>query len=127
MEMAKSCMIMDDTRKSPPLKRRKVRRGTQSCWECKRRKIRCTFAAPNESVCDGCRSRGVKCIGQDFDDGAMEKGNKTGGRSQPETVAERLSMLDASDPRNTKIQDGEDATGKQAVSIFCFHDIQPRL
>lgn len=114
---------MDNTGKSPPLKRRKVRRGTQSCWECKRRKTRCTFATPNESVCDGCRSRGVKCIGQDFDDGAIEKGDKTGGRSRTEMVAERLSMLDASDPRNPEIQDGEDATAKKSVSIFCCLDI----
>lgn len=118
---------MDNTEKSPPLKRRKIRRGTQSCWECKRRKIRCTFAAPNESVCDGCRSRGAKCIGQDFDDGAMEKGKKTGGWSRTETVAERLSTLDASGPRNPKIQDGEDSTGEKAVSIFCCHDVEPRL
>lgn len=118
---------MDNTAKSPPLKRRKVRRGTQSCWECKRRKVRCTFAAPNNSVCDGCRSRGVKCIGQDLDDGAANKGDRTGGRSRTDTVAERLFMLDASDPRNLEIQDGEDATAKKAVSIFCCHDIYPRL
>ncbi|OIW34604.1 hypothetical protein CONLIGDRAFT_13887 [Coniochaeta ligniaria NRRL 30616] len=48
------------------LKRRKVRKGTQSCWECKRRKIRCTFVAPTEAICDGCRSRRVKCISQEF-------------------------------------------------------------
>ncbi|KAK7707519.1 hypothetical protein SLS64_007038 [Diaporthe eres] len=107
---------MDNTAKSPPLKRRKVRRGTQSCWECKRRKVRCTFAAPNNSVCDGCRSRGVKCIGQDLDDGAADKGDKTGGRSRTDTVAERLFMLDASDPRNLEVQDGEDATAKKASS-----------
>ena len=47
-------------------KRRRVRRGTQSCWECKRRKIRCTFVAPTESVCDGCKSRLVECISQEF-------------------------------------------------------------
>ncbi|KAL7896310.1 hypothetical protein HDV64DRAFT_255797 [Trichoderma sp. TUCIM 5745] len=49
-------------------KRRKIRKGTQSCWECKRRKIRCTFATPTESVCDGCRSRRVKCLSQEYHD-----------------------------------------------------------
>lgn len=53
---------------SPQPKRRKIRKGTQSCWECKRRKIRCTFAAPGESVCDGCRSRSTNCVSQEFDD-----------------------------------------------------------
>ncbi|KAK3373867.1 hypothetical protein B0T24DRAFT_527867 [Lasiosphaeria ovina] len=56
---------------APARKRRKIRKGTQSCWECKRRKIRCTFvAAPAESVCDGCKSRRLKCVSQAFDDEA---------------------------------------------------------
>lgn len=49
-------------------KRRKVRKGTQSCWECKRRKTRCTFSISSEATCDGCRSRRTKCIGQEFSD-----------------------------------------------------------
>jgi hypothetical protein len=46
--------------------RRKVRKGTQSCWECKRRKIRCAFAAPRDMVCQGCRRRGTLCVSQEF-------------------------------------------------------------
>jgi hypothetical protein len=46
--------------------RRKVRKGTQSCWECKRRKIRCRFAAPQDTACDGCRRRGTPCVSQEF-------------------------------------------------------------
>src|SRR5690242_11661581 len=47
------------TAEQPEPKRRKVRKGTQSCWECKRRKVRCTFSEPaEESVCDGCKRRG---------------------------------------------------------------------
>lgn len=57
----------------------------------------------------------------------MKKGDQTGSRSRTDTVAERLFMLDASDPRNPEIQDGEDATAKKAVSILCCHDIYPRL
>jgi hypothetical protein len=49
-------------------KRRKIRKGTQSCWECKRRKTRCIFVSPTELTCVGCKSRGAKCIGQEFDD-----------------------------------------------------------
>ncbi|CAM1511837.1 Fc.00g093500.m01.CDS01 [Cosmosporella sp. VM-42] len=49
-------------------KRRRVRKGTQSCWECKRRKIRCTFAAPSNAICDGCRRRGSSCVSQEFPD-----------------------------------------------------------
>ncbi|KAH8822029.1 hypothetical protein F5884DRAFT_817262 [Xylogone sp. PMI_703] len=78
---------MEDPRDSPgepsaareapiALKRRKVRRGTQSCWECKRRKIRCTFATPKETTCDGCRSRRTRCIGQEFYDERVAAGKK---------------------------------------------------
>ncbi|XWX00621.1 hypothetical protein V2A60_008642 [Cordyceps javanica] len=48
--------------------RRKIRKGTQSCWECKRRKIRCTFASPADAVCDGCKSRQTRCVGQEYED-----------------------------------------------------------
>ncbi|CAH0051868.1 unnamed protein product [Clonostachys solani] len=58
----------EDTAATPSRKRRKIRKGTQSCWECKRRKIRCTFAAPADTTCDGCRSRRTKCVSQEFDD-----------------------------------------------------------
>ena len=49
-------------------KRRKVRKGTRSCWECKRRKMRCIFEslAGPDSNCQGCRRRGSTCISQDL-------------------------------------------------------------
>ncbi|KAI9158033.1 Dehydrocurvularin biosynthesis regulator [Paramyrothecium foliicola] len=53
---------------APLPKRRKLRKGTQSCWECKRRKIRCTFTISAGSVCDGCRSRQTNCVSQEFPD-----------------------------------------------------------
>ncbi|KEY67596.1 hypothetical protein S7711_08269 [Stachybotrys chartarum IBT 7711] len=51
---------------APSPKRRKLRKGTQSCWECKRRKTRCTFATAAEAICDGCRSRCTPCVGQEY-------------------------------------------------------------
>ncbi|KAI0434096.1 hypothetical protein F5Y09DRAFT_5247 [Xylaria sp. FL1042] len=45
--------------------RRKLRKGTRSCWECKRRKNRCTWSR-SEGKCDGCNRRGTRCIGQEF-------------------------------------------------------------
>ena len=47
-------------------KRRKVRKGTRSCWECKRRKIRCIFASPNDATCLGCQRRRATCVSQDM-------------------------------------------------------------
>jgi len=49
-------------------KRRKVRKGTQSCWECKKRKVRCTWAFHINSACDNCLRRETKCVRQEFAD-----------------------------------------------------------
>ncbi|KAJ9164770.1 Transcription factor [Coniochaeta hoffmannii] len=68
------------------LKRRKVRRGTQNCWECKRRKIRCTFAVPSASACDGCKSRGVRCISQQFYEDATDETEAVDAEGQRETA-----------------------------------------
>jgi len=47
--------------------RRKLRKGTFSCWECKRRKIRCIFNADSDSLtCNGCWRRGIQCVSQAF-------------------------------------------------------------
>jgi Zn(2)-Cys(6) binuclear cluster domain-containing protein len=48
---------------------RALRKGTLSCWECKRRKTKCTFAGSSaDGSCDGCRRRGVSCVSQEFPD-----------------------------------------------------------
>lgn len=51
-----------------PVKRRKVRKGTQSCWECKKRKVRCIWASPTTSTCNNCVRRKSKCVSQEFTD-----------------------------------------------------------
>jgi hypothetical protein len=61
---------MDDndassTSPEPDLKRRKLRKGTRSCWDCKKRKVKCTFESATESVCIACRRRGAPCVGQE--------------------------------------------------------------
>ncbi|TAQ87966.1 hypothetical protein B7494_g3724 [Chlorociboria aeruginascens] len=43
--------------------RKKMRKGTQSCAECRRRKIRCNYTA-GSSVCSSCVARGSLCVGQ---------------------------------------------------------------
>ncbi|KAF2100709.1 hypothetical protein NA57DRAFT_28594, partial [Rhizodiscina lignyota] len=47
-------------------KRRRVRKGTHSCWECKRRKVRCMFASATDAVCITCQRRSTKCISQEL-------------------------------------------------------------
>lgn len=84
-----------------PFKKRKLRKGTQSCWECKRRKIRCTFAAPTDATCDGCKSRQTRCISQEFpDEAATRKGANRLNRI--ESLVEELIQRDSSDTLRPK-------------------------
>ena len=46
-------------------KMRRVRKGTRSCWDCKRRKVRCIFASESDTTCRNCQRRGTACIGQE--------------------------------------------------------------
>ncbi|KAH6987198.1 hypothetical protein EDB80DRAFT_767756 [Ilyonectria destructans] len=49
----------------PASKRRKVRKGTRSCWECRRRKIKCEFSSDEDPVCVGCITRESRCVSQE--------------------------------------------------------------
>ncbi|KAM0300530.1 hypothetical protein ACHAPM_006845 [Fusarium culmorum] len=53
---------MDET----SAKRRKVRKGTRSCWECRRRKIKCQFTNEDDPVCVGCTQRETNCVSQEY-------------------------------------------------------------
>ncbi|KAL2833518.1 hypothetical protein BJY01DRAFT_93261 [Aspergillus pseudoustus] len=68
-------------------KRRKIRKGTTSCWECKRRKVRCSLVDDPGLVCAACRRRGTKCLTQDLPD---EVGDRA---RQP--VNERIGRVEA--------------------------------
>ncbi|KAK1245389.1 hypothetical protein MKX08_005018 [Trichoderma sp. CBMAI-0020] len=50
----------------PQTKKRKVRKGTRSCWECRRRKMKCIFGSPADTICVSCKRRGAKCVDQQF-------------------------------------------------------------
>jgi hypothetical protein len=86
-------VVMDEpSRAAGAPKRRKVRKGTQSCWECKRRKVRCTFSEPSErGVCDGCKGRGTACVGQEFPDEPLASPAGAGTRA----LGDRLGQVEA--------------------------------
>jgi hypothetical protein len=56
---------ISSTSPEPNAKRRQIRKGTRSCWDCKRRKVRCTFASDEDTICIPCRRRGATCVSQD--------------------------------------------------------------
>ncbi|KAI0150485.1 C6 zinc finger domain protein [Xylariaceae sp. FL1272] len=59
--------MSSDEGRTPP-KRRKVRKGTRSCWECKRRKAKCVFADAEDenAICLGCQQRRTPCVSQEL-------------------------------------------------------------
>ncbi|KAJ4200251.1 hypothetical protein NW767_007772 [Fusarium falciforme] len=77
-----------------PRKRFRVRKGTKSCWECKRRKIRCTFAASTDMRCTGCKRRRTACVSQEFPDESTAFCSTDIGR--PPAYRDRLGRLEAS-------------------------------
>ncbi|KAH8704045.1 putative C6 finger domain protein [Talaromyces proteolyticus] len=75
----------------PP--RKKMRKGTKSCTECRRRKIRCTFDQDRPNVCNECHSRGSPCIDQEL--GTLDP-NVAGvlPGEQPYSLRERVTQLE---------------------------------
>lgn len=63
----------DDERKA---KRKKLRKGTRSCWECKRKKIKCIFKSDGNVKCETCFRRGTNCVSQDLPDEALPGGDQ---------------------------------------------------
>ncbi|KZT52969.1 hypothetical protein CALCODRAFT_486734 [Calocera cornea HHB12733] len=52
-----------DGEREPP--RKKMRKGTHSCAECRRRKVRCIYASSSAIVCNECVARGTRCVSQE--------------------------------------------------------------
>ncbi|KAI1131611.1 hypothetical protein F5Y10DRAFT_261990 [Nemania abortiva] len=93
-------------------KRRKLRKGTRSCWECKRRKNKCTWST-SEGHCDGCRHRGTQCIGQEFPEHAPLERCKTNRLDD----SSRLRRLEALAEELSRRVDSRDAREDHARSL----------
>ncbi|KAK4164962.1 hypothetical protein QBC43DRAFT_352665 [Cladorrhinum sp. PSN259] len=100
---------------TPSAKRRKVRKGTRSCWECKRRKMRCNFTITGDSLCIGCRKRGVPCVSQEFDEEittVADRGRQMDDRIvRVEALIEKLAHKVGADV-NEPVDEQRDWTGK---------------
>ncbi|CAH0051839.1 unnamed protein product [Clonostachys solani] len=67
--------------------RRKIRKGTRSCWECKRRKIRCIFPSQDGTICNGCLRRRVPCVTQEMPEDLVPATTRSGGQQLGERIA----------------------------------------
>ncbi|OQD60854.1 hypothetical protein PENPOL_c020G05479 [Penicillium polonicum] len=97
---------LDDRDSAPPSKRKKLRRGTRSCWECKRRKMKCVFDSPDDAVCVGCDRRWTKCVGQQFPEEMSTPLDNGQLRDRLRRVESRLDrFLAVGDDGQTKAED----------------------
>ncbi|KAL7947097.1 hypothetical protein V8C42DRAFT_319651 [Trichoderma barbatum] len=65
-----------------PHRMRKMRKGTRSCTECRRRKTRCVYP-PGDPVCVLCKSRDGRCIEQGYEDAGISESKSSVPRKQP--------------------------------------------
>ena len=65
-----------------------MRKGTHSCYECRKRKVRCIFPK-NASICDGCDAKGRNCTEQ------RRELLQAAGVDIGETLRERVARLEA--------------------------------
>lgn len=77
--------------------RRKVRKGTHSCRECRRRKVKCIYATPDNASCIVCERRGAQCISQCDSPALGDAVDKTG-RARAKAKANVDDRLLAGDP-----------------------------
>ncbi|KAF3058109.1 hypothetical protein GL218_05683 [Daldinia childiae] len=97
-------------------KRRKIRKGTHSCWECRRRKTRCQYSSATAAICTGCEVRGTACLSQEFPDEQPPASDKGLSQrlSRVEGLLERLVEHTASHSY-TPSQAGEPFTSSVSV------------
>lgn len=84
-----------DHAQGPP--RKKMRKGTKSCIECRRRKIKCTFEPGRTSICNECFARGSTCIDQEHGDISSftnQSSNSTSKDEQNSALKERVTYLE---------------------------------
>ncbi|KAL7921300.1 hypothetical protein ACQKWADRAFT_296091 [Trichoderma austrokoningii] len=108
------------------LKLRKTRKGTRSCWECKRRKIKCIFSSGNSATCVWCLSHNSACISQQYQDDSSDHSrsqNMDERMLRVESLLERVLERLETGARNTKTTEPsehatttEDSTGIDVVN-----------
>ncbi|KAL2203730.1 hypothetical protein CC79DRAFT_1070349 [Sarocladium strictum] len=88
---------MSDVSAGPAHRVRKLRKGTHSCQQCRRRKAKCVFdAAAASRACVGCTSRGLECHSQirsAVPDETTHPGS-TAGEDAAEDLTDRLARLE---------------------------------
>ncbi|KAI9781855.1 MAG: hypothetical protein M1839_005647 [Geoglossum umbratile] len=89
---------------------RRMRKGTQSCTECRRRKIRCSFP-PGNTTCSPCLARGSQCVDQrDGSHGIAEE--------ERITLRERVACLESLLQNKLQAASGKRYQDAQPLNLF---------
>ncbi|KAI4288243.1 MAG: hypothetical protein L6R35_002492 [Caloplaca aegaea] len=97
--------------------RKRMRKGTHSCLECRRRKIRCIYE-PDATICNRCISKQLSCTEQEYGDakaiGADKRKSMRERTSELEGMINQiLTKLDS----NTATSGPQDAESKAAEAL----------
>ncbi|KAL9082535.1 MAG: hypothetical protein Q9165_008866 [Trypethelium subeluteriae] len=96
-------------------KRRKIRKGTRSCWECKRRKVRCLFSTPSVPVCIGCQKRDTDCVSQEYSEETVVARSSREGQGR--YIGNRIVRIEALvEQLAKKVRDGNNGSTAGAGS-----------
>lgn len=108
----------DSSRANAPSYRRGMRKGTRSCFECRRRKVRCIFAK-DSTICEGCVAKGKPCTEQRrelIQDAALDT---------RESLRERVARLEALLQASSSGGSSAGITQLSSRSEFDSRDTQP--
>ncbi|KAL1595794.1 hypothetical protein SLS60_009483 [Paraconiothyrium brasiliense] len=94
--------------------RKKMRKGTHSCFECRRRKIRCIFPADNPNVCSECFARGSRCIDQENADPEVVVDHR---KNLRERVSRLEALVDSLLEEKTERSTSDSASVSRSVSV----------
>lgn len=110
---------MDGNADQPQVKR--MRKGTKSCAECRRRKIKCIYEPSQLEVCRDCAERGSECIEQEHAETqtrTTESQSLKGRVAQLENLVKRL--VDKLDEKNDATS-GTSETPLTASSSYGYY------
>ncbi|KAF2753837.1 putative Zn(II)2Cys6 transcription factor [Pseudovirgaria hyperparasitica] len=71
---------------------KKVRKGTRSCTECRRRKVRCTWSSDDAQICRRCEERGTTCVAQIYSSAPVRE-RKYSSRDRISQLENKISNL----------------------------------
>ncbi|KAI9737809.1 MAG: hypothetical protein M1834_009178 [Cirrosporium novae-zelandiae] len=94
---------------------KKMRKGTRSCVECRRRKVRCIFV-PGAQICDNCISRKTTCIDQEHASVNAESAQERENNELKTLINQLLQKLDSKGEADSVVE--SDIIAERALRVL---------